>query len=415
MPRPVKSACLLTVLLILGAFGVLSAEQSESLCEFERPSLKHDYWPVFIEDPRAENETFPVIDVFVNQAGKADRFAVLNSTDDSVKAILSSAARLLEFEPAYACGEVVDGFYRYPVKTYFYVDDRSREEITTIPASIFMMTRDLQSTFELAAPAIDEDQLLFELEITETGKVEKIRGLGSKWARQLGKKAMEEIATRFAFKPALRGEDPVPCRLRLVLTIDESASRRIFEKEASSVFKPMPGRPSAEGDFTGKEYAVELSFYHDGHMKDIQFLTVMDAREALAALAAFRKWRIEPVDGDDSGPLTRTVTYAYTESDETAVLLDESVRPSITRPVISKRVMPEYPRSMLRKGLVGSVEIEIVVDKEGRVQEPEIISATHRDFAASVLKVAPKWRFTPAKLQDEPINSRWRIVIPFRI
>lgn len=75
---------------------------------------------------------------------------------------------------------------------------------------------------------------------------------------------------------------------------------------------------------------------------------------------------------------------------------------------------PAYPELARVSGLSGKVILNVYVNKQGDVRKWEIISADPKGlgFEDEVLKVIPKWKFTPAIQQGKPVGV-W-VGIPFK-
>lgn len=85
-------------------------------------------------------------------------------------------------------------------------------------------------------------------------------------------------------------------------------------------------------------------------------------------------------------------------------------------PQIRFRPQPGYPWQARRQRIEGQVEVELVVDRDGRVEQARVIAAEPAElFDAAVLAVVRQWRFEPAQLQGRPVVSRLRQVVVFRL
>lgn len=395
---------------------LLQAVEPEILCEFDQPEIISDYWPVFHINPMQEDGTVPVVDIFLNKEGKPTRHAFLNSDDELIRALSSRSVEVMQFRPAIACGEYAEGFYRHAVRTYFYLDEGEQERITNLPASAFFITPEIQTALEIASSAANENVLRFSLKVTPDGKVRKLRGIDSQWAKELGSGIMETISKGFTFQPARHEDAPLEVGLILEMHLDKGLEWAIFGKKADKALKPMPDKPETEDLDLSKIHSVEVSFYENGRMQDIQFLTPMTEAESLASLSAFRNWRIAvPEKLKTEGDLVRRVTYGFTKDDEKAVLLEESTGPALILPVLKKRVAPSYPSELLRKGIGGVVVLHLVVDQEGKVADGDVILSSHPAFTKSVERVLKRWRFEPGTLDGKPVNIRAKMHIPFQI
>jgi protein TonB len=72
-----------------------------------------------------------------------------------------------------------------------------------------------------------------------------------------------------------------------------------------------------------------------------------------------------------------------------------------------------YPFEMKKQGITGEVVVEFIVDTEGNVKDPRIISSPRRDFEAPVLSSISKWKFTPAIHGGRAVNARMQQRITF--
>ena len=76
------------------------------------------------------------------------------------------------------------------------------------------------------------------------------------------------------------------------------------------------------------------------------------------------------------------------------------------------RIAPDYPQTMKARGIMGYVEIAMVVDTIGRVCKTEVIRADHPDFAEAALKATREWIFEPALIEGRPVAVK--VTAPFR-
>lgn len=83
------------------------------------------------------------------------------------------------------------------------------------------------------------------------------------------------------------------------------------------------------------------------------------------------------------------------------------------RPRAVKQDSPVYPRALKDDGLTGQAEIEFVVDKEGRVLFPRIISASHEDFGWAAATAVAQWRFQPPQKNGQKVDAKMRVPILF--
>jgi TonB family protein len=81
-------------------------------------------------------------------------------------------------------------------------------------------------------------------------------------------------------------------------------------------------------------------------------------------------------------------------------------------PEVVMTSVPEYPELAKRISLEGSVTINVLVDKEGKVKKALLMKSTDDLFTQAALEAAKKWIFTPAIMNGKPVQV-W-VAIPFR-
>jgi protein TonB len=71
------------------------------------------------------------------------------------------------------------------------------------------------------------------------------------------------------------------------------------------------------------------------------------------------------------------------------------------------RINPRYPRRALRAGIEGKVVVELTVQADGSVSDPEVISAEPANlFETSVLRAVKRWKFAPKIVDGEAVSRR---------
>lgn len=83
------------------------------------------------------------------------------------------------------------------------------------------------------------------------------------------------------------------------------------------------------------------------------------------------------------------------------------------RPIATSR--PYCPLSLRKQKFRGLVELEFVVDTDGKTKSFKVVRSTHPFFSHSSVDAVRKWRFEPATKGNEPVNCRVRQKISFNI
>ena len=77
---------------------------------------------------------------------------------------------------------------------------------------------------------------------------------------------------------------------------------------------------------------------------------------------------------------------------------------------------PDYPESLEDEGIEGSVTLELLISKEGKVLKAKVIKSDHELFSESALRTVKNYKFSPGKLKDgSEVDSLIEFVIKFEI
>ena len=83
------------------------------------------------------------------------------------------------------------------------------------------------------------------------------------------------------------------------------------------------------------------------------------------------------------------------------------------RPKVVRQSSPVYPRALKSDGVTGQAEIEFVIDREGRVLFPRIVSATHQDFGWAAATAVAQWKFKAPEKNGEKVDARMVVPVIF--
>jgi TonB family protein len=108
------------------------------------------------------------------------------------------------------------------------------------------------------------------------------------------------------------------------------------------------------------------------------------------------------------GGVSGNVEILIEESDP----LPNEYRATEIDPMVISRAIPEYPEIAKRIGMEGSVVVQVLLDKNGKVKKAQLVKASDDIFIEPALAAAQRWTFTPALMQGKPV-AVW-MSIPFR-
>jgi len=81
-------------------------------------------------------------------------------------------------------------------------------------------------------------------------------------------------------------------------------------------------------------------------------------------------------------------------------------------PVPRVQARLNYPPEMSRAGIEGDVLVGFIVDSEGNVRNPYIISSTHREFEAEALRTISRYKFKPGRKNGVDVSTG-NVRLPF--
>jgi periplasmic protein TonB len=118
------------------------------------------------------------------------------------------------------------------------------------------------------------------------------------------------------------------------------------------------------------------------------------------------------VPGPPSDRTEIVPAVAVVEAPDDQVL---TVGGAVTRPVLLSGRPPRYPEIARRSCIEGTVILEALIDKRGRVSGASILKGGLPlgldEVAVSAVR---EWIFEPAKLAERPVNVRYTLTVHFR-
>lgn len=121
------------------------------------------------------------------------------------------------------------------------------------------------------------------------------------------------------------------------------------------------------------------------------------------------RWGVKDSDGDlDAPPVPAGEPVAQPE--------ERIYQPhEVKRAVLIAKVEPRYPPALIRTGMPGTVVVRCVIDRNGNLRDPEVLSATMPPFASEVLRVIDQWKYQPATLAGRPVDMYLELTVHFSV
>jgi TonB family protein len=116
----------------------------------------------------------------------------------------------------------------------------------------------------------------------------------------------------------------------------------------------------------------------------------------------------QPPDGSSS-PVSAASHGAASQAKEGIF-----VSPKAANGMIIKKVQPEYPKKAIEERIQGSVILNVLVSKEGNVEDASVISG-HPLLAPQATEAVKQWIYAPYSVQGKAVEFRTHASVDFRL
>lgn len=83
-------------------------------------------------------------------------------------------------------------------------------------------------------------------------------------------------------------------------------------------------------------------------------------------------------------------------------------------PILLSRVMPQYPRRALQRGIEGLVLLEAILDRDGHVEDNIKILQSIPSLDEAAVRALRQWRFRPARdHRHQPVRVILEVPVRF--
>jgi periplasmic protein TonB len=87
----------------------------------------------------------------------------------------------------------------------------------------------------------------------------------------------------------------------------------------------------------------------------------------------------------------------------------------VKAPVVIRRVQPVYPKLALTARMNGTVIVECIIDKTGRVREAHVVRSTSTLFDQTAVDAVQQWQFAPGSLHGQAVDTIFDLTVTFRV
>jgi TonB family protein len=174
---------------------------------------------------------------------------------------------------------------------------------------------------------------------------------------------------------------------------------------ASLLRKRVDGNAGGDADVSEtlgtKQVRVTL---HDRHGVFTAEVDVVDGKKLVDGFIT--TWQLEPRDLADATDGLPPLIKA-----PGALRVGGDVKP----PSAIRRVEPLYPESARRNHVQGTVTLQLLVGKDGKVKDFAVRKGLPEGLTESAINAVRQWTFAPATLSGEPVEVLFDLTISFRL
>jgi protein TonB len=82
---------------------------------------------------------------------------------------------------------------------------------------------------------------------------------------------------------------------------------------------------------------------------------------------------------------------------------------------VLRRVEPRYPAAFVPARKTAVVTVRCVIDRNGRIRDPQVITSSWAPFNQSVIDAVQQWTFAPGTLRGEPVDTWFELTVRFEV
>lgn len=82
---------------------------------------------------------------------------------------------------------------------------------------------------------------------------------------------------------------------------------------------------------------------------------------------------------------------------------------------VLRRVEPRYPSAFVAARKTAVVTVRCVIDRNGRIRDPEVIASSWAPFNEAVIDAVRQWTFAPGTMRGEPVDTWFELTVRFEV
>jgi TonB family protein len=208
----------------------------------------------------------------------------------------------------------------------------------------------------------------------------------------------------------------------------------LFLRKVAPVYPPLARQARIQGTVM-----LNAVIGKDGAILDLKLVSGHPML-APAAMEAVRQWRYKPYLLEGTAVEVETniqVNFALREDPPAQLPLDSDGKPSpdlgpapssaggeapqrvrvsqgVSTGLLVYRVQPVYPEKARRAYIQGTVLLQAVISKEGRIVDLKLISGP-KELAPSAIGAVQQWRYRPYMLMGKPVEVETTVQVNFQL
>lgn len=92
-----------------------------------------------------------------------------------------------------------------------------------------------------------------------------------------------------------------------------------------------------------------------------------------------------------------------------------AVTGDVKAPIVIHRVQPAYPRVALMGRMSGTVVVQCIVDRNGKIRDTRVVRSTFEAFEQPAVDAVRQWIFAPGTLHGQPVDTIFELTVSFRV
>jgi TonB family protein len=190
---------------------------------------------------------------------------------------------------------------------------------------------------------------------------------------------------------------------------------------AKSTPSPEYPQPQGKAKFRGT-VGLDVIIEKDGKIQDVKLVHQVDPLLDERAIEGVKQWEFTPCK--KNGEPVRCSVYMEIDFhlyDEKTTRSDhaepvyKSGQDGVTAPVREYTPDPDYTKEARDKKIQGIVGMDVVIEKNGRVEIVNVVQPLEPSLDASAVKTLRTWRLKPCQKDGSPVRCSSHIEVSFRL